>query len=449
LSLRSQCQDSLLSFLQALIPDFDTTCHHEALAKLLETTLTDSATQKISISCPPRIGKSSNTIRSLAWAAGNSEYGLNHFVATYGLELSNQHKRIWNATIDSDIFRAVFSKKKAESLILPLFTSPAGVGTGVAAGSEVSNSLYRGALVFDDMVKVLTREPLPMSVTEWYTSVASTRRQKRWASINIGTRFGLHDFSAMLKTIEGEYHPIDNPDGYKFLNFPALLSDGTSFWENSEHMNTRILTKLRDNPATSETFWTIYQGEPEFCLTKEDPIDPPDYDPALHGTKIDSLCSIDTSKGMSDPTGVLLLSVTDQGYWVLENFWELWGLQSVSTLKTALNKLKLPKRGIVEGVGFGTALEYTQFNSTRPKRDRLISALTTLQTKFVKAHGLNVERFVHQINDFGAAQYDDLADCASQAIIFYPKLGLPVMPKASSGLTVMVSSTPIGGKGRL
>jgi hypothetical protein len=449
LSLRSQCQESLLSFLQALIPDFDTTCHHENLAKLLQSILTDSANQKISISCPPRIGKSSNTIRSLAWAAGNSEHGLNHFVATYGLELSNQHKRIWNTTLESEVYQAVFSKKKAESLILPLFTSPAGVGTGIAAGSEVSNSVYRGALVFDDMVKVLTREPLPTSITEWYTSVASTRRQKRWASINIGTRFGLQDFSAMLKTIEGEYHPIDNPDGYQFHNFPALLPDGSSFWENSEHMNSRILKKLCDNPATSETFWTVYQGQPEYCITKEDPINPPDYDPATHGIKIDTICSIDTSRGMNDPTAILLLSLTDRGYWVLEAFWELWGLQSVSTLKTALAKLKLPKRGIVESVGFGTALDYAQFSSTRPKRERLNSVLTTLQTKLVRLPGLNVDRFVHQVNDFGIAQYDDLADCISQALIFYPKLGIPEAPKATGGLTLLTSSTPIGVRKRL
>lgn len=449
-NLRTQCQKSLLTFLQALVPDFETTCHHEFLADLLQRTLTDSEVQKVSISCPPRIGKSSNTIRALVWAAGNSissDAGLNHFVATYGLELSNQHKRVWNSTVNSEVFRAVFGSP--EGLILPLFTSPAGVGTGIAAGSELSTSKYRGALVFDDMVKTLTRDPLPPSVAEWYTSVASTRRQKRWAAINIGTRFGLHDFTAMLRATEGEYHPVDNPDGYKFYNLPALV-DGESFWPNSEHMSTRILTKLRDNPATSETFWVVYQGQPEYCLTKEEPIDPPEYDLDTHGTKIDTICSIDTSKGMSNPTAVLVLSLTDRGYWVLENYWELWGLQTVSTLKTALAKLRLPMRGIAESVGFGTALEYSQFTSNRSKRDRLMSVITTLQTRLVKAPGLDVERFCHQINDFGSAQYDDLADCVSQALIHYPKMPPPVAKTPNNGgLTLLTRLSAEPAKGQL
>jgi hypothetical protein len=441
-SYRSRCQNSLLTFLQACISDFQTTDTHAEIIKILQDTLTNSPVQRVSISCPPRIGKSSSVIRSLAWASGNSECGLNHFVSTYGLTLSNYHRKTWNDCINSDTFSAVFSKKKAESLTLPLFTSPDSVGTGIAAGSDTIGNAYRGGLIFDDLVKTITREPLPAAVVDWYTTVASTRRQKEWAMINIGTRFGISDFTGLLRTIEGEYHPVDNPEGVCFYNFPALLDNNESFWPESQHMSTRQLLRMRDNPATNENFMVVYQGMPEQTVTKEEPIDIPDYSEIEHGRKIDNFVSIDCSQGIDNPTAVMVLSITETGFWVIESITELWGLKSVSTLKNGLKKLKLPDRGLVEAVGFGTALEYTQVKSQRPKRERLMASLTTLQNNFTKAPGLDVSRFEDQINDFGVHPFDDLADCATQAVIFYHKMKPPELKSIDSGgFKILTSSS--------
>jgi hypothetical protein len=431
LSLKEKCQQDLLTFWRALVPDFETTCHHETLAKILQEVLTDGQCQRLSINCPPRLGKSSGVVRALAWAAGNSEGGLNHFLATYGLDLSNKHKTLWNQTVKSEQFAAIFGKTKAESIIMPLFTSPKATGTGIAAGSELMNDTYRGVMLFDDMVKQISRAPLPTTVSDWYTSVAYARRQKRNCSINIGTRFGINDFTGMLRSIEGIYHAQDNPDGYKFVNLPALLGGDQSYWPGSEHMKTESLLKMRENPATSETFWTVFQGEPEHMLNSEDPISFAEYGGELHG----HWCSIDTSKGMCDPTAIILFAHGEQNETVIVNFWELWGLQSVSTLKNALDKLDLPSSGVVEDVGFGSALDYTRVISNRSKHDRLISSYSQLQNMY-KVPGLNTVKIEEQINQFGAAQYDDLMDCCTQSALFIHKIPQTVDLPATRRMTM-------------
>lgn len=409
----------MLTFWQLMVPDFIPSDTHVKLAKILQDVLMSGESEAVSISCAPRIGKSSNTIRALAWASGNSEGGLNHIAATYGLTLSGKHKRLWNTTIESDEFSAVFGESRAKELIQPLFTSPQATGTGVAAGSERSDDSYRGAFLYDDMVKTITREPLPESIADWYSSVAVARRQKRNCSINIGTRFGTQDFSNLIRVTEGEYHPTDNPTGYRFMNFPALLESGESFCE--ELVSGARLRKLRDTPATSETFWVVYQGQPEKAVGLESPISLREYDEATDGSIVDTFCSIDTSKGISNPTAVCVFHLLSSGTVVLKSAHELWGLQSVSQLKTALDKLQLPKRGLVESVGFGCALPYTQVISNRPKRERLMVANSGL-TSMLKMPGADSTRLEEQINEFGVCLLDDLADCASYAINMYHKL---------------------------
>jgi hypothetical protein len=196
-------------------------------------------------------------------------------------------------------------------------------------------------------------------------------------------------------------------------------------------MKTQSLLKMRDNPATSETFWTVFQGEPEHMLNSEDPIRFAEYE----GELCDHWCSIDTSKGMSDPTAIILFAKGENSETVIVNFWELWGLQSVSTLKTALDKLQLPSRGIVEDVGFGSALDYTRVISNRSKHDRLISSYSLLQNIY-KVPGLDTAKVEEQINQFGAAQYDDLMDCCTQSVLFAHKLPQTVEPPVTRRMTM-------------
>jgi hypothetical protein len=331
-------------FLQHTEADFDTgNLITKKLAKLLQNILTveehgGHPCQNWIISCPQRTGKSSTVIKALAWASGASisDEGLNHFISSYDLQLSGRHKSLWNRTIDSDLYRSVFSDK---NVLEPLFTSPRSTSSGLPAGSNHLQDKYRGVLLFDDIIKGLTRvKPLPKSIKEWYKGEASTRVQKQFLKLCIGTRYGKNDFHSFLLNTEGLWHPITNPDGWSIINFPALEND-QSCWPLSKPHSYERLCAMRDNPAYQETFWVLMQGEPEkldeidtsYCLNKIDP----DLD-----IKHPNLAIVNAGEEVGEATNILLINYdrnTNKLYVLLEH--AIYGKKTYSTLQAAINEI--------------------------------------------------------------------------------------------------------------
>lgn len=421
MSIKKLCQDNLSEFLKLFVPNFVLTDSHRQLIDLTQSLLTSSEQKKVSFNCPPRIGKSSNTIRSLAWAAGNAEGCLNHITCTYGLTLSGKHQDIWNRTVNSPEFKAVFGSRK---LTLPLFTSLTATGTGVAAGSDLDGSAFRGVLLFDDMVKTVTREDLPTSVYEWYSAVACSRLQKEYACLNIGTRFGVRDFTHLLRQVEGEYDPHENPEGFLFRNYPALVNDVSAF-PGFPHLSTERLLRMRDSPNTCETFCTVYQGDPESSIELEDAISLSIWCP--EDPVLDSFAVVTPSNSLDSATGVCVFSLLSSGCLRLDAYYELWGVNTSTSLIEQVSKLSLPASGLVDSVGTGVSLKYTQINTPQVKRALMRKAISGIQSMQV-VPGLDAERFEYQINNYGVGVHEKLAECAALAVCYYHKISDKLKP---------------------
>lgn len=257
--------------------DLSVSDFHEVIASAFEDLL-DRKYRKLIISCPPRSGKSMLGTLFLCWLLGN-DHRSQHIVASYGQSLSQKFHREAVLYLKSKEFKRIFptwegfragSKydMKQGGEILP--TSVGGILTGFTSGTPDIHSPGIGIMLVDDPLKGSDSIAKINELSPWWWEQASTRRTNNYAQVLIGTRFHEKDLHGLLMEAEGEYHPEDNPLGWRWINIEGLCEHpdldplgrglGESHWPENPSFSVDIL--LSQKAAGERSFNALYQGHP-------------------------------------------------------------------------------------------------------------------------------------------------------------------------------------------
>lgn len=157
--------------------------------------------------------------------------------------------------------------------------------TGTSVDYLIMDDVYAG---FEDITPSLLEKKL-----DWFKTIILQRLREHTKLIILHTRWHTNDISGYLK----EHQAND----YEFIEFPAILSDGTPLWPEAYSIET--LQKRRQEMG-ERLFQSIYQQQPldmSSCFFNMDKINyglPVDYNPERTIRCYDIAASEDSS---SDP----------------------------------------------------------------------------------------------------------------------------------------------------
>ena len=123
-------------------------------------------------------------------------------------------------------------------------------------------------LIMDDLYKDAASAWSPVirqNVADWYDTVASTRLHNDSQQLMVFTRWHMEDLAGRLLEQEGEYDPIDNPQGWTLISFPAIQNkppseldpraEGEPLWPERHSLSKLLEIKER----TPTVFESMYQ----------------------------------------------------------------------------------------------------------------------------------------------------------------------------------------------
>ena len=275
------------TFITLLMPHFVFNWHHEVIINALED-VARGKIKRLSISAPPRHGKSELTSKLFtAWLLGINPRST-HILAAYSAGLANGFNRGIQGYIDSDIYRAIFpgtkipgvgrnekgNFKRTESICETFegggirSVGVQGTLTGFGAGDGNIKDDYGefvgcGSLIIDDPVK----DSLQASSTvyqdrtfSWYGTTAKTRVEKETPIIICQTRWHIEDLTGKILKIEGsKWTKIVLPAicEYKQAYDPRAI--GQALWPSWYNLDALNETK---EVLGSRDFAALYQQTP-------------------------------------------------------------------------------------------------------------------------------------------------------------------------------------------
>lgn len=198
------------------------------------------------VSMPPRHGKTSTILHSVAWLL-TLDPSRTHAFATYAQELANSKSRTARR-----IARGAGVQFAGDAQTVREWRTSADGGllaTGV--GGPLTGQGITGLGVVDDPMKnrqeaesALIRE----RVWEWFTDVFYTRLEPGASAIVVATRWHPDDLSGRLLA-----------DGWEGINLPAIDDHGEALWP--ERYGSDRLTEIREQVG-EYTWASLYQGQP-------------------------------------------------------------------------------------------------------------------------------------------------------------------------------------------
>ena len=127
-------------------------------------------------------------------------------------------------------------------------------------------------LIMDDLYKDAASAWSPIirqNIAGWYDTVASTRLHNDSQQLIVFTRWHMEDLAGYLLEKEGIYDPINNPNGWVLVSFPAIQNkaptpldpreEGEPLWPERHHLDKLLEIKER-NPTVFES---LYQQDPQ------------------------------------------------------------------------------------------------------------------------------------------------------------------------------------------
>lgn len=262
------CRDNFLKFCKRVYPGFKEGPHHRHMRPLLQEMCLDEPThtkpheKRLTISMPPRFGKSESiAFLYVAWYLGHNP--THHIMmATHTAELSDSFGRKVRDLIDTPAYQEIFPStqvSKAKSAAGNWTTSAGGKYLAIGIGANVAG---HGAhlLVADDLVSeqaMLANPDAAFEVAWRYMQVGPLQRLMPGGRIiMIGTRWGkLDPIGRALKWAQ------DNPDSLPWheVRFPAILPSGKSLWPEQWPLDQLLAKKAGMQPQ----FWAAqYMQEP-------------------------------------------------------------------------------------------------------------------------------------------------------------------------------------------
>ena len=286
-SLQLVPQENLLSFTRHTLLSFAPAPFHIAYYEVL-TRFAMGEIKKLMITMPPQHGKSEGATRRLPAFVLGQDPDKRIAIVSYNAIKARKFNRELQRIMDDDRYYELFpqtllagqasyqeqgrrsrnyARNSDECEIVGYQGSFKTIGVGGSLTGEPVDML-----IMDDLYKDASSAWSPVirqNVADWYDTVASTRLHNDSQQLLVFTRWHMEDLAGRLLEQEGVYDPIENPQGWLLVSFPAIQNrppseqdpraEGEPLWPERHS-----LEKLLEIKGRSPTvFESLYQQNPQ------------------------------------------------------------------------------------------------------------------------------------------------------------------------------------------
>ena len=286
-SERGLGERNLLSFTRHTLPSFAPAPFHFAYYEVL-TRFAMGEIKKLMITMPPQHGKSEGATRRLPAFVLGQDPDKRIAIVSYNAIKARKFNRELQRIMDDDRYYELFpqtllagqasyqeqgrrsrnyARNSDECEIVGYQGSFKTIGVGGSLTGEPVDML-----IMDDLYKDASSAWSPVirqNVADWYDTVASTRLHNDSQQLLVFTRWHMEDLAGRLLEQEGVYDPIENPQGWLLVSFPAIQNrppseqdpraEGEPLWPERHS-----LEKLLEIKGRSPTvFESLYQQNPQ------------------------------------------------------------------------------------------------------------------------------------------------------------------------------------------
>ena len=286
-SERGLGERNLLSFTRHTLPSFAPAPFHIAYYEVL-TRFAMGEIKKLMITMPPQHGKSEGATRRLPAFVLGQDPDKRIAIISYNAIKARKFNRELQRIMDDDRYYELFpqtllagqasyqeqgrrsrnyARNSDECEIVGYQGSFKTIGVGGSLTGEPVDML-----IMDDLYKDASSAWSPVirqNVADWYDTVASTRLHNDSQQLLVFTRWHMEDLAGRLLEQEGVYDPIENPQGWLLVSFPAIQNrppseqdpraEGEPLWPERHS-----LEKLLEIKGRSPTvFESLYQQNPQ------------------------------------------------------------------------------------------------------------------------------------------------------------------------------------------
>ena len=286
-SERGLGERNLLSFTRHTLPSFSPAPFHLAYYEVL-TRFAMGEIKKLMITMPPQHGKSEGATRRLPAFVLGQDPDKRIAIVSYNAIKARKFNRELQRIMDDDRYYKLFpqtllagqasyqeqgrrsrnyARNSDECEIVGYQGSFKTIGVGGSLTGEPVDML-----IMDDLYKDASSAWSPVirqNVADWYDTVASTRLHNDSQQLLVFTRWHMEDLAGRLLEQEGVYDPIENPQGWLLVSFPAIQNrppseqdprvEGEPLWPERHS-----LEKLLEIKGRSPTvFESLYQQNPQ------------------------------------------------------------------------------------------------------------------------------------------------------------------------------------------
>ena len=286
-SQRGLGERNLLSFTRHTLPAFAPAPFHIAYYEVL-TRFAMGEIKKLMITMPPQHGKSEGATRRLPAFVLGQDPDKRIAIVSYNAIKARKFNRELQRIMDDDRYYELFpqtllagqasyqeqgrrsrnyARNSDECEIVGYQGSFKTIGVGGSLTGEPVDML-----IMDDLYKDASSAWSPVirqNVADWYDTVASTRLHNDSQQLLVFTRWHMEDLAGRLLEQEGIYDPIENPQGWLLVSFPAIQNrppseqdpraEGEPLWP--ERHSLEKLLEIKDRSPT--VFESLYQQNPQ------------------------------------------------------------------------------------------------------------------------------------------------------------------------------------------
>ena len=282
-------KETLLSFTRTTLPSFTPAPFHEAYYDQL-TQFAYGHIKKLMITMPPQHGKSEGATRRLPAFILGHQPDKRIAIVSYNAIKARKFNRELQRIIDDDTYHRLFPQTLLAGQTSSSSNSIISKSRNYARNADECEIVgYQGSfktigvggsltgepvdvLIMDDLYKDAAAAWSPLirqNIADWYDTVASTRLHNDSQQLLVFTRWHMEDLAGRLLEQEGEYDPIENPNGWVRVSFPAIQNkeptaldpreEGEALWPE-RHSAEKLLAIKERNPAVFES---LYQQDPK------------------------------------------------------------------------------------------------------------------------------------------------------------------------------------------
>ena len=426
---------------------------HELIASAFED-LANGEYPRLIVSCAPRSGKSLLSQLFVSWLIGKEDKN-SHIIGSYSKGLSGKFHKGILAFCRHREFSKVFpdfrgfepdSKFALRGGGELLACSPGSALTGFSAGSWSVNSSTVGAMVIDDPLKSSNSAAALRQLESWWGEEASTRKTNRFCQVVIATRFHIRDLHGLLLDSDGHYDPETNPDGWRWLNIPALCEDpendplgrqvGESHWADHPIFTPEKLLAQKRSMGDDNRFAALYQGQPtaaDGSLCKRDWIRTIDKESVPHLDFIWMACDTAFSENENADESALCIAGSAKGdnrifiLDILHGNWDFPDLLDIVQQVKTLYKVKVlaiekaaSGYSLIQMLKRKTKTQVAEMRPIRSKVQRLQQALPLFRAGQVYlVRGEWTDDFIKELLSFPVVPHDDRTDSLVWALLYY------------------------------